>query len=273
MKLDDEVDRLYQVPLKEFTAARNALAKDVAGADATRVRRLQKPNTAAWAVNQLYWRDRKVYDELVTAAEELRTVHRALLAGKNVDLHKAEAAHRDAIRAATAHVRQILAESGEPASQQTMTAVGETLEALPSAQEAPGRLTRPLRRMGFEALAGVPARPPGAGPKLSLVTSREKKPAPKPEMSAAKKREIDEIETRLRAAQTEERQLQADVERGRRELDRAERERGRAEQELADATEKVERLQAELAVREKAHKSTAAEQEKLERRLERLRTD
>jgi hypothetical protein len=52
--LDARIDQLYQLPLEEFTSARNALAKD-AGADAARVRALTKPPIAAWAVNQLHW--------------------------------------------------------------------------------------------------------------------------------------------------------------------------------------------------------------------------
>src|SRR5215467_583167 len=62
--LDAEIDRLYQLPLDEFTAARNVLAKQ-AGGEAGRVRALGKPSVPAWIVNQLYWRDRKVWDALV----------------------------------------------------------------------------------------------------------------------------------------------------------------------------------------------------------------
>lgn len=285
MKLDQEIDRLYQLPLKEFTPARNALAKEVRGADATRVRTLEKPNLAAWAVNQLYWQKRDVYDRLIEAAERLRKAHRALLAGKSTDLQKAEADHRDAIRAATQEIRRILDGAGESASPATMTAVGETLEALPSGEESPGRLTRPLKRMGFEALAGIAPRATGApSSKLTLVkgpstrwhslragrAGGEKKPA-EPELSPAKKREIDEIETRLRTAHTEERHTQAELDRMRRELERAEREQARAEEELAEANAKVTRLQDDIAAREKARKARAAEQEKLERRLEKIR--
>ena len=68
---DQEIDRLYQLPLDEFTPARNALAR-TAGADAARVRALSKPPIAAWAVNQLYWRNRKIWDALVAAAENAR---------------------------------------------------------------------------------------------------------------------------------------------------------------------------------------------------------
>lgn len=272
-KLDEAIDRLYQLPLKEFTPARNALAKEIGGADAAAIRSLQKPNVAAWAVNQLYWRERDVYDRLVRAAERLRQAHRSLLAGKAVDLHEAEKAHRDAIREATQKIREILRAAGESASQATMTAVTETLEALPSDEAPPGRLTRPLKRVGFEALAGVAPRAGGGAParKLSLVSSREKKPPPKPEIPHAKQREIEELETRLRTAQIAERQLQEEMERSRREVERAERELARVQQELEEVTEKVKRVRAELASKEKAHKANEAEQKKLEERLAKLR--
>src|SRR5262249_10260221 len=56
---DDSVDQLYRGPLAEFTAARNALAKEHRGADASRIRKLAKPTVVAWAVNQVYWHSRK----------------------------------------------------------------------------------------------------------------------------------------------------------------------------------------------------------------------
>src|SRR5579859_5053975 len=80
--LEAEIDRLYQLPLDEFTAARNALAKG-AGGDAGRVRALGKPSVPAWIVNQLFWRDRQTWDALIAAAENARKVNRAVLAGKS----------------------------------------------------------------------------------------------------------------------------------------------------------------------------------------------
>ena len=271
MKLDAELDKLYQLPLNEFTPARNALAKQ-AGADGAEIKALTKPSAPAWAVNQLYWQSRKVYDALLKASERLRAAHHGLLAGKATDVPKAEAEHREALRAAVQEVRRLLGEAGESASEQTMTGVSETLEALPAGDEAPGRLTRPLKRMGFEALAGVSPRAPGAAPaKLTLVKSGAKKPAPEPEISPAKQREIDDIEKRLGDAAAEERQAKTDVERARRELERAERDQARAEAELEEATAKVKRWREDLAEREKAQRALAAEQEKLEKRLEKLR--
>ena len=49
---DDRIAELYQGPLDEFTAARNALAKETGD---SAIKKLEKPNLAAWAVNQLYW--------------------------------------------------------------------------------------------------------------------------------------------------------------------------------------------------------------------------
>jgi septal ring factor EnvC (AmiA/AmiB activator) len=272
VKLQDEIDNLFKLPLKDFTPARNALAKQAGGAEATEIKSLQKPSVPAWAVNQLYWKSRGTYDALIKAAESLRAAHRGLLAGKAADVHTAEADHRDRVRTAMQDIRRLLAEAGETASEQTLMAASETLEALPSQDEAPGRLTRPLKRMGFEALAGVAPRAAGAAPpKLMLVKSRAAKAPAEPEVSPAKKREIEEIEKRLGDAVAEERQAKADAERGRRELERAERDRARAEEELAAATAKVERLESEVAAHEKSLRALAAEQEKLEKRLEKLR--
>src|SRR5215471_13222630 len=97
--LDDEIGRLYRLGLDEFTSARNALAKQ-SGGDAARVRELKKPSVPAWAVNQLYWRDRPTWDALIAGAENARNVNRAVLAGKNGDVRAANAVHDEAIEAA-----------------------------------------------------------------------------------------------------------------------------------------------------------------------------
>lgn len=271
MNLDQEIDKLYQLPPNEFTPARNALAKN-AGPKAADVKALQKPSAPAWAVNQLYWQSRNVYDALIKASERLRAAHRALLGGKAVDLQRAEADHRDKLREAAQEVRRLIVDADERPSEQTMFAINETLEALPAGDEAPGRLTRPLKRMGFEALAGAPERPPGvAPPKLTLVKSGGRKAAPEPEIAPARKAEIEEIERRLGQAATEERQAKADLERARRELERAERDQTRAEEELKEATAKAKRFREQVAEREKALRALVTEQEKLEKRLETLR--
>ncbi len=148
-----DLDRLYQLPLAEFTSARDDLAKH-AGPDRAAIRALQKPNLPAWAVNQLYWRERRTYDALVAAAERLRAAQLAALEGRRADVPRAEAEHVGARKNALDRTRKILADAGERASAATLHALAETLDALPG-PEPPGRLTKPLKPAGFDALAGL----------------------------------------------------------------------------------------------------------------------
>jgi hypothetical protein len=152
-ELDTQIDRLYQLPLDEFTAARNALAKDL---KRPTIKDLEKPNIAAWAVNQLYWKEHSAYEQLTQAAERLRAEHHKLLTGKVANIREVETAHRDAIRAAADKIKSLLKDGGHAGTEATLAAVQETLEALPS-DDHPGRLSRPLKRAGFEALAGIPS--------------------------------------------------------------------------------------------------------------------
>ena len=105
--IESGIDQLYEQPLGEFTAFRNALAGR-AGARAAEIKKLQKPNAAAWAVNQLYWKQRRIYDKLLTAAERLRAAHGKRLAGEKADVATAEAAHRAALDAALGATRSLL---------------------------------------------------------------------------------------------------------------------------------------------------------------------
>jgi hypothetical protein len=152
-RIDTEIDRLYQLPPDEFTAARNALAKE-AGADGADVRRLAKPPIAAWAVNQIYWKRRDTYDALSAASSELRKLHKAILSGRRADIRDAAKVHDDAIDAALKAALAILQEEGHPVTDATRQAILTTLRALP-ADDPPGRLTRTLQPGGFEMLAGL----------------------------------------------------------------------------------------------------------------------
>src|SRR5437762_1838239 len=93
----ETTDPLYQLPLDEFTAARNALAKETGDAS---IKKLEKPSLAAWAVNQLYWHKRKLYDDVVKTSGQLRTAYKQQLAGKSADVHAAEVFHNEAMRKA-----------------------------------------------------------------------------------------------------------------------------------------------------------------------------
>lgn len=254
MAADDSIDQLYRLPLGEFTAARNALAKG--HREGAAIKQLEKPSVPAWAVNQLYWGDRAVYDAVVAASEELRAAHRKVLSGKDADLRDAEKRHREAVRAAVERAREILTAAGQATTQQTMTAVSETLEALPSTTDGPGRLVRPLRPAGFEALAGIasgPARGPadrGAG--LRLVAGRrdsgDRKRDEAEQRRAAEraKQEAEEEEKRRKAAEREVRQAAAAEARARSAVEKAQRDVERRESDLAAAREALDRARRTL---------------------------
>jgi hypothetical protein len=153
--LDAEIDRLYQLPLDEFTAARNALAKE-SGKDGAEIRRLEKPPLAAWAINQVYWQSRATYHAYAAAASALKTAHAAVLAGKRADLRAAGEAHEAALESTLKTALSILKHAGHPASDATKQAIASTLRAMPGTTDPPGRLTRTLQPGGFELLAGMP---------------------------------------------------------------------------------------------------------------------
>ena len=64
--LEQRIDDLYKQPLGTFVAARGALAREIGGSDARRVKGLAKPTAVPWALNQLYWRQRPTYERLAT---------------------------------------------------------------------------------------------------------------------------------------------------------------------------------------------------------------
>ena len=264
---EDQIDELYQLPLDEFTAARNALAKD-RGDNA--IKKLEKPTLPAWAVNQLYWRERKLWDEVIKTSTQVRTAYKALLEGKKADVKAVEVFHAEAMRKAKDAVRKILEAAGNTASDAVMTPVTETLDALPTTDE-PGRLTKPLRRTGFEALQGVTIT---AKSQPMIPRTETKKPAADESDKDRRKREADEQELamtreRLRFAEAAEREAEAAVDRAKRAVERAEKTRERIEQEFAEAAAAEKAARKELDASESAHARAQAERDRLARKISR----
>ena len=147
--LETQIDQLYRGPLESFTPARNALAKGRGTIEARKIRALTKPTLAAWAVNQLYWNERDVYDALIQSVEALRRAHREIVKGRDADLPGLSASHRKAVKKAETAAGQIVRASGHPLTQATLEAISQTLDSLP-AEGSPGRLSRALEPRGFE---------------------------------------------------------------------------------------------------------------------------
>lgn len=292
MALADEIERLYQLTPSEFTGARNAAAAQLKSpADKATIKALQKPTTPAWAVNQLYWKRRKVYQQVLDAARRLREAHAQQLAGRFADVQSAERQQSDTLKKAADEIRDLLKEGGEKDTSATMNAVVETLQALPGRDDH-GRLVKPLKPMGFEALAGLMprggatiARLADARPAFSPVPAPAAAPAKRgaaaPDKAAvlqARRREIAAqqkavaaAERELRKAAVAEREAEADVSRAELTLARVQRERKDLQSRLDDLTVRRDELTVEFDQRRKDLERASAERERLESRVRDLK--
>ena len=147
---DAEAERLYGLPLDEFTAARDARARELRcdgeREKAAEVAALRKPVLAAWLVNMLARDERGDIRELVAAAEGIK-------AGKE----GADAAFRQALERLTDAGRRLLAAEGRSADA-TLQQVAGTLRAAAASDPellASGTLTQPIEPSGFGAMAGA----------------------------------------------------------------------------------------------------------------------
>jgi hypothetical protein len=220
--LESRIDELYRGSLHEFTAARNSLAKTVQGAEAQRVRKLAKPTVVPWAVNQVYWRARTVWDRLMKTGEQLRTAQLASLEGRKADVRAAGEAHREAIADAVQQAQSIAgAEHVDPAPDALMRTF-EALSLAPRMAEPAGRVTRPIQPAGFEALSGVKVAAP---------------PPPKAPTAAEKKRLAKEDAERKRA-EAERKKHEAEVRKAEAALERARQRMAEAETALRQTRKK-----------------------------------
>jgi hypothetical protein len=180
--LSGDIDALYQGPLGEFTAGRNALEKRVKAEQgkeaAAAIKALEKPSVSAWAVNQLYWRYPNDFERLLRAGDDLRASQQKRMAGRDVDVNAAIDARREALSKLMGRAAAILEEGGT-ASDDIRQRVGQTLEALSvygtnEAAPRPGRLTADVQPPGFAALAAlVPAGRPAPAGKAKTAPGRE----------------------------------------------------------------------------------------------------
>jgi len=261
--LEQKIDELYALPLGEFTAARNTLAKSLKGDDAARVKRLEKPSVVAWSVNQLYWVERRTFERLMAAGKALRSAQIAALKGRSADLRSATADHRSALADAVAAATRIAGGSGSHPAPDALSRMLEALSVSPELPAAPGRFADVVQPAGFEALAGITpaARPqpeeakPSAGPsgkasssrstrRTDAAAEREREKAAAAERKAAEAAVADAQRTLSQATAAEERQS-AQVERARQQL-------SRAEADLAAANNAVREARRELSQAETA---------------------
>jgi hypothetical protein len=229
-----DLDRLYQLPLSEFTAARDQLVKRLRSEGdeerADEVKKLRKPTAGVWLVNQLA-RERELDVQRLLKAAESLTQSQAK-AGAGESSQKFRLALEQLARAA----REIAEREGIGAS--ALGKAAETLRAASLSAEGRellkrGRLTEELEPPGFEALMGQQGVARGR-------TATEKKP-PRDERSE-KRRLAKEARERVSRLRGEERELATTARAAEREAERAEGEAAAARSRANDARDEVQAL-------------------------------
>jgi hypothetical protein len=273
-RVQEEADRLYGLPLEEFTRSPDEVAKALRREKerdaAAEVARLPKPSAGAWAVNALAREQPELRDELLAAGEALRGAQDAALAGEGRSaLRDATARERAAVDAMIAAASK-LRPGGRELSTAARDALRQTLHAAAvdddvRAAIAAGRLVRDAVGGGAWAFGSGS----GSGDDDEPVTPvRRERPAPKASPKVAKPRAKRAAKpggakpgaTKPRAADDAARRERLEAERA---ADAARRE---AERAAAKARRALERqLTTARADRERAAKSLAAAERELER--------
>src|SRR3977135_544347 len=129
-KLDDDIDALFKLPLTEFISARKALAarlkKNGLVSEAEGVKALAKPSISAWTANQLYWRHRETFYELIATGQRF---HKAQSTGKLVRMRGALDARREALLHLRDLATEALRDAGHNPSLDILRRISTTLEA------------------------------------------------------------------------------------------------------------------------------------------------
>jgi hypothetical protein len=238
------IDALYRLPLAEFTAVRNALvatlrkAGDRAGA--ARVAALEKPPASAWAVNALYWTERKLFDAFLAAGKRLATAQRS---GGADAFREAQKERKDALLGLMKKAGSLLEAAGHAATPATLGRVSQTLESLAVRGGAPeamtlGQLSVDLEPPGFDAFAGLSFAAPAPAPALKKVPKAE---GGKVDEGRARRAAIEEAREAVMSAEAEQRRLKKAMAEAAAAADKARAAQREAEAALSEASQKARR--------------------------------
>jgi hypothetical protein len=209
--LEREIDRLFELPLDQFTPGRNELARRLKREGdkeaAEQVQALAKPSVPAWAINQLARQEKAKVKALLEAGAKLRKAQEQALAGGQADtLRTAQTEERHAVRDLTRRAEEILKESGRPASRAIIERVSSTLGAAAVTEPArtdlkAGRLTSEVKVSGFDVLAGIelPAQP--SPPRGDELAERRQKKSERERQRRRLEKKTRDLEARAEAAE------------------------------------------------------------------------
>jgi hypothetical protein len=253
------LERLYAVPPKEFTRARNSLVAELrkardAGA-ASAIARLRRPSATLWAVNQLARHAGASLERFLDAVDRLRRTQLSDPRGA-MEAMRAERAQLEAL---VARAEQALSEAGYSPSAEARRRIGDTLLGAAADRRhaealAHGRLTEELQAPGFDALTagsrlrlvqgGAGRRDDGAEPRADRGAKTAARDTKIRGRDDARAREDD---TRARAREARERQRAAKAEARAAQAEARRREAEARRREAAERATAVASLEREAA--------------------------
>jgi hypothetical protein len=217
-------DRLFALPLEEFTAARNALAKELGRAQdrdgAAAVKAMRRPSLTAWALNQVS-RDRPHdIERLLEASDQLRAAQRDALEGDPTLLRDARHAFQDEVERVLSAAARVLTDAGKAVGPAQLDRLSATVKATATDDEAralvrAGRLQHDLETSGFgfdvESPTVPRSVPASTRPAATSPRARAPAPAPAPTAPAVTPREVRRLATLAERAEARARRLSRDA--------------------------------------------------------------
>jgi hypothetical protein len=228
-----ETAELYGLPADEFTAARNARAKELKPESpelGAALAKLPKPSAAAAAVNRIARREPSEVRALIQAGKRLRQAQEAAVAGKSSDLQGAVAEHRAALERVQREARKLkLSAAVLERVVATVRAASVDPELQPLLER--GLLAHEVEGSGFSLDPGLAA----AAAARPRATEKAAPKAAKPKVDEAAKARLRKAKERLAAASKEASAAQKSLARAEREAQRADEAVAKAEREVAEA--------------------------------------
>jgi hypothetical protein len=190
-EVEEAADQLYALSPREFTAARDARAKEAKDAGdkegAAEIKALRKPTVTAWLANQLV---RHHADEVRPLLELGSALREATATLSGPQLRELSRQRNDVVRALVRKARRLAADAGQAVSEDVARGLEETLNAAladPAQAELllQGRLSVQLQHSGYGPTENPP---PAGGRKPAAAAKSARAPAGRQPTAAEQRR-------------------------------------------------------------------------------------
>jgi chromosome segregation ATPase len=271
VSIDDVAAELYGLAPEEFTAARNARAKEAKAAGdaelASRVQSLRKPTAGAWLLNQLVRRHAEVVQQVLDLGARLRAAQGTLGAD---ELRALDGQRRQLTRAVAEQAAGLGRDAGRKVTAATTAEVEEALRSamvdeVAGAALATGLLTDTFSATGLGPvdLSRVVALPPDAAAASTQPAAAAS--ASDDEVGAARQRRVADAERALAEAESSHEAAQTVLAQAEWEATEAQERRERLEAEREEARRRLDDLDAEAATSAEAAEIAARVQRAAQR--------